>query len=177
MRFLLVVAALTLALTGCVSRVGGAPTDSSAPSDPFTTSGSSAPSRTRTAGPVDLVIPIEFRPVLTTGTPATTLPGEDGEELPLAEPIMTVDRLDQAEAKIDEHTASWVLAFTLTDEDARTFGEWTGDHIGERLAMVADDEVLTAPSIQGAITGGRLQITGDYTRSEAEDLLAKITGR
>ena len=53
-----------------------------------------------------------------------------------------------------------MLNLNLTEEDAKTFGDWTADHVNERLAMVIDGEVVIAPTIQSAITGGEVQITG-----------------
>lgn len=161
-KLLLAAVVAATALTGCTSRVG----DSNEP----------PPSSTTPALPVELSVSIEFRPVLTTGTPELTLPGEDGEQLGLAEPIMTVNHLSHAEAKLNEQGTDWLLQITLDDHDAKTFADWTTDHTGERMAMVADNEVLTAPTIATPITGGDLQITGDYTKSEAEALLAKLTG-
>jgi preprotein translocase subunit SecD len=156
---------LVLVLTGCSAEVTGTPAQ-----------------RTEDAsvvGPVDLTVPIEMRPVVETGSaePATTeLPDPSGEVLPLSDPVMTVERLDRAEAQLDQNQ-QWVLTLTLTSDDAAAFADWTANHVGERLAMVIDGEVVIAPEIQAAITGGVVQIAGDYTRDEIHDLLAKITGR
>lgn len=165
MRSLVVCVLAALLLAGCTSRVGGAPEES----EPDTTT-----------GPVDLAVPIEMRPVLETASTdpdVLVLPAEDGEQLTLAEPIFTVRRLDKAAISYAETGLTWVLSLDLDEADGKSFGDWTGDHIGERLAMVADDEVLMAPQIQSAITGGELQITSQYTKDEAQALLDKITGR
>jgi preprotein translocase subunit SecD len=163
-----------LALAGCTTEVTGTPVESDSPvtSDPPVTSESPA------AGPVDLVVPIELRPVVEDGGVGTTvLPDPNGERLALADPVMTIDRLDGAEVQTDGTGAGWVLTIDLTDEDAASFATWTADHVGERLAMVVDGEVLVAPTIQGAITEGMVSISGDYTRDEIDALLDKITGR
>lgn len=152
-------------LAGCVSREGGAPDGGG------TTSASPA------SGPVDLAVPIELRPVLeTTSTDptVTVLPTEEGEQLTLAEPMLTIRRLDGAEVRFENNT--WVLNLDLDDADGKAFADWTTAHTGERLAMVADDKVLTAPQIQSPITGGELQIAGDFTQDEVRDLLDRITG-
>jgi preprotein translocase subunit SecD len=160
-----------LALAGCSEKTTGAPAKDDSPA----------------VGAVSLVVPIEMRPVVeqgtSTGGPSTSaapdgdeLPAPDGELLTLAEPMMVVEELDGAEVKTNE-TAQWMLILDLTEEDARTFGDWTADHVNERLAMVIDGEVVIAPTIQSAITGGEVQITGQYTQSQIRDLLDKITGR
>jgi preprotein translocase subunit SecD len=164
MRALVVCVLAASLLAGCTSRVGGAPEGG----------------ERDTSGPVDLAVPIELRPVLAAGAAdpgAIVLPGEDGEQLTLAEPFLTIRRLDEAVAEVDPNTGGWIMNLDLDEADGKAFGDWTAAHIGERLAMVADDEVLTAPQIQSAIPGGEVQIAGSYTRDEAEDLLAKITGR
>jgi preprotein translocase subunit SecD len=163
MRSLVAVLLAVLLLAGCVSREGGT----------SESGGTTSPA----SGPVDLAVPIELRPVLETASTDPTvivLPAEDGEQLTLAEPVMTIRRLDGAEVKSENGT--WVLDLDLDDADGKAFGDWTTAHTGERLAMVADDEVLMAPQIQSAITGGEIQIAGDYTQDEAQDLLEKITG-
>jgi preprotein translocase subunit SecD len=160
--FVCVLAALMLA--GCTSRTGGAPE-------------STEESR---AEPVDLAVPIELRPVLETESTDPTvivLPTDDGERLTLAEPMLTIRRLDSAEVTLEETVGNWVLNLDLDDADGKAFGDWTADHIGERLAMVADEQVLMAPAIQSAIPGGEIQISAQYTRDEAQALLDKITGR
>jgi len=164
-----------LALAGCTSRTSGAPAKDDSP----------------VVGPVDLVVPIEMRPVVEPGTSAsaepsasasaapsqTQLPDPSGEQLTLTEPVMTIERLDRAEVMFDKVNATWALSITLTDKDSATFTDWTADHVGERLAMVVDDEVVVAPTIQDAITGGVVQITGKYTQDDVTKLLDKITGR
>lgn len=61
------------------------------------------------------------------------------------------------------------IQFNLKPGGAQKFGEFTGRNIGKNLAIVLNDEVKSAPTIQGQIfdTG---QITGRFTKQEAEDL-------
>lgn len=153
---------LMLLLAGCTAEVTGAPAKDDAPS----------------VGPVSLVVPIEMRPVIgpsSTEPSGTELPDPSGARLTLADPIMVVERLDGAE--IENTTGSWALNLDLTDDDAATFADWTAGHVGEQLAMVVDGKIVVAPEIQAAITGGNVQISGNYTRDEIDDLLDEITGR
>ncbi len=53
---------------------------------------------------------------------------------------------------------------------ARIFEKITGDNINKRLAIVLDDKVYSAPTIQTRISGGKARITGRFTAEEARDL-------
>ncbi|MBF0160424.1 MAG: protein translocase subunit SecD, partial [Magnetococcales bacterium] len=46
----------------------------------------------------------------------------------------------------------------------------TGEHVNERMAIVLDNKVYSAPVIREKIDGGRAQITGNFTSEEAHDL-------
>jgi preprotein translocase subunit SecD len=50
------------------------------------------------------------------------------------------------------------------------FGKLTGENVGRQLAIVLDDKVYSAPTIQTRITGGSAQITGKFSLEEATDL-------
>lgn len=62
------------------------------------------------------------------------------------------------------------IDFELNAEGAMAFAKLTREHIGERLAIVLDGEVYSAPMIRGEIPGGRGQITGGFTFAEANEL-------
>lgn len=164
MRALAAVLLAVSVLAGCVTRDGGTPggDESTVPK------------------PVELAVPIEVRPVLeteSTDPTALVLPTEDGERLTMTDPIFTIRELDGAEVKFEQNAGTWVLNLDLNDVDGDAFGGWTTEHVGERLALVADQEVLMAPQIQSAITGGEIQIAGNYTQDDVQDLLDKITGK
>jgi len=62
------------------------------------------------------------------------------------------------------------VSMTFNSRGARIFGRVTGENVKERLAIVLDGEVYSAPVIQDKITGGRAQITGRFSTDEAHDL-------
>tara|TARA_B100000029_G_scaffold516813_1_gene634901 strand:- start:84686 stop:87364 length:2679 start_codon:yes stop_codon:yes gene_type:complete len=62
------------------------------------------------------------------------------------------------------------VGFTTTDDGARTFSRVTGNNIGQRMAIVLDGRVFSAPVIQGRIPNGRGEITGINSLEEAKDL-------
>ena len=44
----------------------------------------------------------------------------------------------------------------------------------DEIAIVVDGNVVTAPVIQGAVPGGKVQITGNFTRDYAQELAAQL---
>src|SRR5690606_16359196 len=63
-----------------------------------------------------------------------------------------------------------VVTFRFNTQGAITFGEVTSQNVGRRFAIVLDDTVITAPTIQQPITGGTGQISGTFTSETASDL-------
>jgi preprotein translocase subunit SecD len=62
------------------------------------------------------------------------------------------------------------VSLTLNDEGAKKFARITGANIGKRLAIILDNKVFLAPTLQTKITGGRARITGLETMEEAKDI-------
>ncbi|MGH9455039.1 MAG: protein translocase subunit SecD, partial [Terriglobia bacterium] len=65
------------------------------------------------------------------------------------------------------------IGFTLTRGGAARFSEITQRNIGKDLAIVLDNQVQSAPVIQGQISD-RGQITGNFTTQQASDLALKL---
>lgn len=63
-----------------------------------------------------------------------------------------------------------IVNFTFNLKCAKIFGELTSRRIGERFAVVLDNEIITAPRINGAITGGSGFIEGSFTQQSAKEL-------
>jgi SecD/SecF fusion protein len=59
---------------------------------------------------------------------------------------------------------------TMNSEGAKIWRRLTKENIGKSVAVVLDNVVYTAPTVQGEIGGGRSQITGNFTVKEAKDL-------
>jgi SecD/SecF fusion protein len=59
------------------------------------------------------------------------------------------------------------INFTLTRDGGLRFAQVTRDNIGQRLAIVLDGELYSAPNIQSAIETGSGVITGHFTDQEA----------
>lgn len=62
------------------------------------------------------------------------------------------------------------VSLDFNDEGADRFAELTRQNIGQRIAIVLDGKVISAPSVDEPITGGQAQISGGFTDQEARDL-------
>ena len=68
------------------------------------------------------------------------------------------------------------IDFRFDGQGARRFGETTAANIGRPFAIILDGKVISAPTIQGAITGGTGQITGSFSIAEASELVNLLNG-
>ena len=59
---------------------------------------------------------------------------------------------------------------TMKPEGASEWKNITGENVGRCIAIVLDDQVYSAPVVNGQIAGGRSEITGNFTVEEAQDL-------
>lgn len=95
--------------------------------------------------------------------------GEMGETYVITrKPVVGGENLTDAQPAFQEGQA--VVSFKFNTLGGKKFGEVTRDNIGERLAIVLDNEVISAPVIQSAIMGGSGVITGNFTVKSANDL-------
>jgi preprotein translocase subunit SecD len=102
--------------------------------------------------------------------------GRDGGEtealLVPKQAILTGDMLEDARVDFDRRNRP-LITFQWNDEGTRIFREFTGQHIGDRLAAIIDGNVITAPVIQSKI-GRNGQITGDFTQEEAANTAVQL---
>ncbi|MGN0134250.1 MAG: preprotein translocase subunit SecD, partial [Anaerotignum sp.] len=66
------------------------------------------------------------------------------------------------------------VALEFNDEGKQRFAEATQNNIGKVIYIVMDDEVISAPVVQTAITDGHAMITGQFGGEEAEELASLI---
>ncbi len=78
--------------------------------------------------------------------------------------------IKSAEVRADEFTNQPQVAFNLDTDGAVLFGEFTGAHVGDYLAIVSDNKVKSNARIQTAITGGSVSLTGSFTVEEANNI-------
>ncbi|MAV05776.1 MAG: protein translocase subunit SecD [Candidatus Pelagibacter sp.] len=96
---------------------------------------------------------------------------ETGEELIVSKRIvMSGENLIDAQPRLDNQNNTPTVSFTLDRSGAQKFGRTTTDFVGRRIAIVLDNQVISAPSIREPITGGSGSISGNFSFQEATDL-------
>jgi SecD/SecF fusion protein len=69
-----------------------------------------------------------------------------------------------------ENAGQAVINFTTSDDGVKLFSRVTGAHVNDRMGIILDDQVYSAPTIRVKIRDGRSIITGSGTIEEAKDL-------
>jgi preprotein translocase subunit SecD len=88
--------------------------------------------------------------------------------------IMTGVHLQTASVGFDSQTNAPIIQFTLTQEGARIFADFTAKNVGNFLTITLDKRVISSPRINGAIPSGNGQITGSFTREQAQSLVVQL---
>jgi preprotein translocase subunit SecD len=123
---------------------------------------------------------LTFNTVIGQGSDKTANPGVGNLLLPASDqpdvfytvdevPVVTGDDLVDAQPSFDQNGRP-AVSFRFDTSGARKFGDYTGAHVGEPFAIVLDKQVISAPVIQTAITGGSGIITGNFTIEAATNL-------
>ena len=88
--------------------------------------------------------------------------------------VLTGERLTDAQAGFDSQTQEPAVHLSLDSAGARIFKDVTRDNVNKRMAILLIEkgkgEVVTAPVIRTEIGGGRVQISGRMTTTEANDV-------
>jgi preprotein translocase subunit SecD len=106
--------------------------------------------------------------------PAGVGNGSPGWYLVSRTPVITGQDMRNARAGTDSDSPGrWECNFSLSQDGARKFGAFTGANVGNRLAVVLDNQITSVATIQSRIDDqGR--INGLSSEQEAEDLALKL---
>ena len=105
----------------------------------------------------------------TTGTQAVPGPNEPID--PSLPAMFTGADLDASKVRARyDAKDGWVVDFGFKEPAASNFATWSGANVGNLFAIILDGNVVSAPYIKGAITGGTGTISGSFTSTSAHDL-------
>ena len=82
--------------------------------------------------------------------------------------------VEEAAAMFDSQTGKPVVTLKLNEEGATKFAKATEDNIGKTISILMDEEVISAPVVNSAITNGEAVISGSSTIEEATSLSGLI---
>jgi preprotein translocase subunit SecD len=89
-----------------------------------------------------------------------------------AEDVTTADAIEIGLAG----SSSWAVMIQLTPDGSTAFEELTSGLVGQRVAMVSDAIVVSAPMVQEPITSGAVQV-GNLSQEDAQALAASLAPR
>lgn len=92
-------------------------------------------------------------------------------------PLLTGSDVKAAQAYTDTNSSEdtpYGVQLTFTDDGATKFYDATSANIGNRIYIVYDGEVVSAPNVKTAISGGTATITGMESFDEADNLATYI---
>ena len=104
------------------------------------------------------------------------IPGKDGATPSASLKPTDLTGADLAESGVDfdQNTGKPAVSLTFTKEGGDKFAKITGDNVGKPVAIILDNEVVSAPNVQEKIVGGTAQITGSFTLDEAKKLSIQL---
>jgi len=82
--------------------------------------------------------------------------------------------LKGSQIQIDQQTYQSQVGLEFDSEGSKIFEDLTRNNVGKRLAIYLDGVAISAPTVQEAITGGKAQISGDFSTEEAKELVQRL---
>ena len=83
----------------------------------------------------------------------------------------------EAFQEFSQHTNSPEISISLSQDGTAEWSKLTANNIGRSIAIVVDGFVFSYPTVQSEISGGRFNITGNWTLNEVKELVKKIHNR
>ena len=111
--------------------------------------------------------------------PTNVTPDKDGKVNLTADQAfivtgLTGKQLKRATLQFDQQTGVPQISLQFDAEGTKLFADITTRDVGKRIAIFLDGQVLSAPTVQTAITDGTAIITGQFTVAEARDLVTRL---
>ncbi len=87
---------------------------------------------------------------------------------------LTGKEFNRATLEFEQRTGAPQVILQFNDEGTKKFADITQKNIGKRVAIFLDGEVISAPTVQSAITDGRAVISGQFSLQEAKELVTRL---
>ncbi|CAN5591198.1 hypothetical protein BH11ACT6_BH11ACT6_18240 [soil metagenome] len=140
---------------------------------------------TSTAPPVYTIKPLVVRPVISAeGIAPEQCP--PAVPVPPGEPLRTCDfarnavytlgpeavqlQLIRVDSLLSPITNAFMVQVSMTAESAGAFADFTATQIGKQIAFVRGSEVVSAPGIAEAMSGDTLQLSGNLTEQQSQEM-------
>ncbi|RJQ87878.1 protein translocase subunit SecD [Amycolatopsis panacis] len=95
---------------------------------------------------------------------------KDATKYVLGPEFLPGTEISDANSGYDQTKGQWMVDLNFKAGGSKTWGDFTSANVGKQAAFVLDTDVVSAPTIQGAILGGQTQITGQFNQSDAKNL-------
>jgi protein-export membrane protein SecD len=87
---------------------------------------------------------------------------------------LTGKQLKRSTLTFDQRTGEPQVSLQFDAEGTKLFADITTRDVGKRVAIFLDGQVLSAPTVNNAITNGEAIITGQFTVQQARDLVTRL---
>jgi len=84
---------------------------------------------------------------------------------------LTGKYLEKSELAFDQQLGTPLILLQFDEEGSGLFEQMTSENVGKILAIYIDNVPISTPVVNEKISGGKAQITGDFTLDEAKELV------
>ena len=126
--------------------------------------------------PISKNVKVEFRMAKDTKTDNFEEKELDGTKIYLSPKVeINENDITTVSKTLDHYGSYFIIMLEMNAEGAQKFANLTSNNVSEKLAILVNGKIIMAPVIQDKITGGKVQITGNFTSAEVDSLFKTLT--
>lgn len=114
---------------------------------------------------------LDFREVVQNKNTTSTFSEDQYQFIPTT---LTGRYVQSAQLDFNQTTGAPQVDIQFTSEGAKIFEDLTAKNIGKPLAIFLDNNLIEMPVVQEKIAGGKAQITGRFTRDQAQQMVQRF---
>lgn len=103
-----------------------------------------------------------------TAVPVLTFELEDGTQVLDQDNVIKASLINRTD---DLGNLEFMIEITFDEEGKEAFCKATTEHVGEVIRILVNGEIIISPVVNEPVTEGKCMLTGDFTQSEAEELI------